>query len=156
VIREARPGDVPAILELIRELARYEREPEAVETSEPQLGDALFRPSPAVFAHVAEQDGEIVGCAVWFVNYSTWTGRHGIYVEDLVVRADQRAGGHGRALIRRLAGICVERGYARLEWAVLDWNEPALGFYRSLGAQPMDDWRMHRLSGSALAGLGGA
>jgi GNAT superfamily N-acetyltransferase len=153
VIRAAAPADVPALLELIRELAGYEREPDAVVNDETRLRAVLFRPQPAVFAHVAEEAGRIVGCAVWFLNYSTWTGRPGIYLEDLVVRADTRGGGHGRALLARLARICVERGYPRLDWAVLDWNAPALAFYHAVGGEPLTSWRPYRLSGTALSRL---
>jgi GNAT superfamily N-acetyltransferase len=159
MIRDARPADVPALLELIRELARYEREPDAVETDERQLTEVLFGPDPAVWALVAEDKEEhtdqprIVGCAIWFVNFSTWTGRHGIYLEDLVVSESARGGGHGRALLARLAAICLDRGYPRLDWAVLDWNEPAWGFYRAIGAEPMTEWTGHRVSGPALAAL---
>ena len=136
----------------MRELATYERAPEAVEATEPLLAEALF-PSDgeaAVFAHVAEVDGVVVGMAVWFVSFSTWTGRHGLYLEDLVVSQAHRGRGIGRRLVAALAAVCVERGYARFEWAVLDWNEPAIGFYRALGAQPMDEWTVFRLSGEAL------
>jgi len=136
----------------VRELATYERAPEAVEATEPLLAEALF-PSDgeaAVFAHVAEVDGVVVGMAVWFVSFSTWTGRHGLYLEDLVVSQAHRGRGIGRRLVAALAAVCVERGYARFEWAVLDWNEPAIGFYRALGAQPMDEWTVFRLSGEAL------
>lgn len=162
MIRDALPADVPVLLELIRELARYEREPDAVQADERQLHESLFGPDPKVWALVATESAPdpsgkpaevVVGCAIWFVNYSTWTGRHGIYLEDLVVRESARGGGHGRALLARLAAICLERGYARLDWAVLDWNEPAWGFYRALGAEPMTEWTGHRVSGDALAAL---
>jgi GNAT superfamily N-acetyltransferase len=153
VIREAAPADVPAILELIKELARYEREPGAVQATEDQLRDVLFGPAPLVHGLIAEHDGEPVGCALWFVNFSTWTGRHGIYLEDLIVREQHRRAGYGRQLLRELARICVERGYGRLEWSVLDWNEPALRFYRSLTAEPMSGWTVHRVSANALEAL---
>jgi GNAT superfamily N-acetyltransferase len=161
VIRDALPADVPVLLELIRELARYEREPDAVQTDERRLHEALFGPDPQVWAltavetspAAAEATEVVVGCAIWFVNYSTWTGRHGIYLEDLVVRESARGGGHGRGLLARLAAICLERDYPRLDWAVLDWNEPAWGFYRALGAEPMTEWTGHRVSGDALAAL---
>jgi GNAT superfamily N-acetyltransferase len=153
VIREAQPADVPALLDLIKELATYEREPDAVETDEPQLREVLFGAAALVHALVAEQDGAVVGCAIWFVNYSTWTGRHGIYLEDLIVSESYRQGGYGRQLVAELARICVARGYGRLEWAVLNWNEPALGFYRRIGAQPMTTWTVHRLAGANLAAL---
>lgn len=150
VLRPARPGDEPGILACIRELAEYEREPDAVETTEADLTAALFGEHPAVFAHVVERGGAVVGISVWFLSYSTWTGRHGIYLEDLYVRADQRGHGYGQALLRNLAAIAVERGYARVDWAVLDWNAPSIAFYRSLGAFPMDDWTGYRLTGDAL------
>jgi GNAT superfamily N-acetyltransferase len=150
VIRWARPGDVPAMVGLIGDLATYERARHEVEITEPDLHTALFGPAPAVFAHVAEMDGEVVGMALWFVTFSTWVGRHGIYLEDLYVRPEHRGGGHGRALLAALAAIAVERGYGRVEWAVLDWNEPALGFYRALGAVAMDEWTTYRLAGDAL------
>jgi GNAT superfamily N-acetyltransferase len=108
-----------------------------------------------VFAHVAEHEGAVVGFALWFLNYSTWLGRHGIYLEDLYVRPDMRGQGLGRQLLAELAALCVQRGYGRLEWWVLDWNEPSIGFYRSLGAVAMDEWTVQRLTGQALAGLAG-
>jgi GNAT superfamily N-acetyltransferase len=150
MIRPARPGDVPAIVELVRDLARYERALHEVSATEEALQAALFGPEPAVFAHVAEHEGAVGGFALWFLSFSTWLGKHGIYLEDLYVRPELRGLGHGRALLAELAKICVERGYRRLEWAVLDWNEPALRFYRSLGAVPMDEWRVQRITGDAL------
>jgi ribosomal protein S18 acetylase RimI-like enzyme len=155
-IRRARETDIPAILGLIRELATYEKEPDAVKATEPQLREALFGPEPAVFAHVAEVGGEVEGMALWFRNFSTWEGTHGIYLEDLYVRPGNRGRGLGTALLRTLAGHAVERGYARVEWAVLNWNEPAIGFYRSLGAGPQEDWTTYRLTGDALAAFGAA
>ena len=153
-VRPARPGDVPAILAMVRELAEYERAAQEARASEDQLRDALFADRPALFGHVAEDDvGEVVGFALWFLNFSTWLGRHGIYLEDLYVRPSARGQGHGRALLAELAGIAVGRGYGRLEWWVLDWNEPALSFYRSLGAVPMDEWTVHRVTGDALRAL---
>jgi GNAT superfamily N-acetyltransferase len=159
VIRPAQPADIPAIHQMIRELADYERGLDEVSATADDLRAALLADHPAVFAHVATADGaaagqdDIVGFALWFLNFSTWTGRHGIYLEDLYVKPEHRGGGHGRALLAELARICVERGYARLEWWVLDWNTPARGFYASLGAVPMDEWTVHRLTGSALAAL---
>ena len=150
MIRPAVPDDVPAILDLIRELAAYEREPDAVHATADGLRAALFGPSPAVFCHVAEAGGELAGCAVWFLNFSTWLGRHGIYLEDLYVRPAYRGQGLGRALLGTLAALAAERGYGRVEWWVLDWNEPAHTFYRSLGAEPMDEWTVWRLTGDAL------
>lgn len=153
ILREARSGDEPGILSCIRSLAVYEREPDAVENTEAALERALFGDQPRVFAHVVERDGEIVGIAIWFVTYSTWTGRHGIWLEDLFVDQRQRAFGYGKALLASLAGVCVERGYSRFEWTVLDWNEPAIGFYRSIAAEPMGDWTTQRVTGAALAAL---
>jgi GNAT superfamily N-acetyltransferase len=155
VIRPARPGDVAAIHRLVRELAEYERSLEHAVAAPDDLRRGLFGERPAVFAHVAEHDGVVAGFALWFLNYSTWTGRHGIYLEDLYVTPDLRGHGYGRALLAELAGICVDRGYARLEWAVLDWNAPAIGFYRALGAVAMDEWTVHRLAGPALHALAG-
>jgi ribosomal protein S18 acetylase RimI-like enzyme len=118
-----------------------------------QLHDALFTASPHVFAHVVEIDGQVVGSVLWFLNFSTWQGRHGIYVEDLYVTPAARGRGAGRALLRALAQVCQAHGYARMELSVLDWNEPAIGFYRSLGAVGMHEWTVQRISGSALAQL---
>jgi GNAT superfamily N-acetyltransferase len=117
------------------------------------LADALFAPAPRVFAHVAECDGAVVGMAIWFVNYSTWTGQHGIYLEDLFVLPSARGCGAGRALLTELARVAIGQGSTRVEWAVLDWNEPAAGFYRHLGARPQDDWTVFRLSGTQLSDL---
>ncbi|HVT21741.1 MAG TPA: GNAT family N-acetyltransferase [Mycobacteriales bacterium] len=149
-IRPAREDDVPVIVSLIRELADYEREPDAVEATDADIRTALFGPSPKAFCHVAESGGDVVGFALWFLNFSTWTGRHGIYLEDLFVRPAARGTGLGRALLMTLVGIARERGYGRVEWSVLDWNTPAIDFYRSLGARPMDDWTVWRLDGDAL------
>ncbi len=150
MIRPARPEDVPAILGLIRELATYERSPESVVATEEGLRSALFGRSPAVFCHVAEADGEVVGMALWFLNFSTWLGRHGLYLEDLYVRPSHRGTGLGKALLTTLTEIARERGYGRVEWVVLDWNEPAHDFYRSLGAEPVEGWHVWRLTGDAL------
>ena len=156
VIRAATGADVAAILGLVRELATFEREPDAVRTTEAQLHDALFRAEPSLFALVAARGDQVVGTAIWFVNFSTWTGRHGIYLEDLIVDAGERRSGIGGRLLRELARICVARGYGRLEWSVLDWNESALAFYRKLGAEAMSSWTVHRLSGQALTALAGS
>jgi len=157
MIRSAKPSDVPAILAMIRELAEYERAPQEAKATEEQLRTALFGEHPAVFALIAEEVGdgaaEPVGFALWFRNFSTWTGTHGVYLEDLYVTPRARGGGHGKALLAELARICVERGYARFEWSVLDWNEPAIGFYASIGAEPMDEWTVRRLSGEPLRAL---
>jgi GNAT superfamily N-acetyltransferase len=155
VIRRAAPDDVDAIHRLVRELAEYERSADQVAASPDDLRRALFGERPAVFAHVAVHDGAVAGFALWFLNYSTWTGRHGIYLEDLYVTPELRGHGYGKALLAELARICVERGYARFEWAVLDWNTPAIGFYRALGAAAMDEWTVQRLAGPALHALGG-
>ena len=149
-IRPARPDDVPGILALVRELAEYERSLPEVTATEADLRAALFGDRPAVYCHVIEHDGELAGFAVWFLNFSTWLGRHGIYLEDLFVRPQHRGHGYGRALLLELARIATERGYRRVEWWVLDWNEPAHGFYRRLGATPMDEWTVWRLTGDAL------
>jgi GNAT superfamily N-acetyltransferase len=153
VIRRAEPADVPAIYQLIRELASYERSLPEVTGTQDQLRESLFGSAPAVFAHVAEDSGRIVGFALWFLNYSTWLCCHGIYLEDLYVTPELRGQGIGRQLLAELAALCVQRGYGRLEWWVLDWNEPSIGFYRSLGATAMDEWTVYRLTGAALADL---
>ena len=157
VIRPAEPADVPTIIAMVHELAEYERDPDAVEMTESMLHDALFASEPRVFAHVAEDDGgAVVGHAVWFVNFSSWTGRHGIWLDDLYVRPHCRGKGYGFGLLQALGAICVDRGYGRLEWCVLDWNEPAIRFYRSLGAVSMDEWTTNRMTGTALRGLAAA
>ena len=155
MIRPATPADVPVIHTLVRELAEYEKVLEEARASEGQLREALFGERPAAFAHVAEDGaGEVVGFALWFLNFSTWRGVHGIYMEDLYVRPQARGGGHGKALLRELARICVERGYERLEWAVLNWNRPSIDFYEALGARPQDEWTVYRLTDDSLAKLG--
>ncbi|MFE0464121.1 GNAT family N-acetyltransferase [Kitasatospora sp. NPDC058965] len=156
MIRHAVPEDVPTIIELIRELAEYEQALSEATATPEQLHRALFGEHPAVHALIAAEDatGETVGFALWFRNFSTWTGTHGIYLEDLYVRPAKRGGGYGKALLTELARTAVERGYQRFEWSVLDWNEPAIGFYKSLGARPMDEWTVHRLTGDALRELG--
>jgi GNAT superfamily N-acetyltransferase len=158
MIRTATPADVPVIHALIRELAEYEKAPHEVEVTEAQLHEALFGDRPAAYAHIAQDDttGDPAGFALWFLNFSTWRGTHGIYLEDLYVRPTARGAGHGKALLTELARLCVERGYQRLEWAVLDWNEPAIGFYKSLGALPQDEWTVYRLTDEALTELGRA
>ncbi|GGY74151.1 N-acetyltransferase family protein [Streptomyces olivaceoviridis] len=158
MIRTATPDDVPVIHTMVRELAEYEKAPEEARASEAQLREALFGERPAAFAHMAvdEASGEPVGFALWFLNFSTWRGVHGIYLEDLYVRPEARGGGHGRALLAELARICGERGYERLEWSVLNWNRPAIGFYEALGARPQDEWTVYRLTDESLAALGSA
>lgn len=156
MIRTATPADIPVIHTLIRELAAYEKEPQEARATPEQLHEALFGQHPAAHAHIATDDttGEPVGLAVWFLNFSTWRGVQGIYLEDLYVRPTARGTGHGKALLTELARICVERGYQRLEWSVLNWNTSAVEFYRSLGARPQDEWTVYRLTDAALAGLG--
>lgn len=152
-IRPAEPGDEHDILRLIRALAEYEREPDAVHATAEALAAALFTDGGHVHAHLAEQDGRVVGLALWFLNYSTWTGKPGLYLEDLFVEPEARGGGTGAALLGVLAREAIARGCARMEWAVLDWNESAMGFYRRIGAYPAEGWQPWRLSGDALAAL---
>jgi GNAT superfamily N-acetyltransferase len=154
-IREATPDDVPEILAMIHELAAYERAPDEVVATPRLLRDALFGDDPAVYALMAEDEttGETVGFALWFRNFSTWLGRHGVYLEDLYVRPSHRGRGYGKSLLQALARIAVERGYGRFEWWVLDWNTPAIDFYRSIGAEPMDEWTVQRVSGDTLRRL---
>jgi GNAT superfamily N-acetyltransferase len=158
MIRPATPADVPVIHAMVRELAEYEKALEEAVATEEQLREALFGERPAAYAHMAVDDetGEPAGFALWFLNFSTWRGVHGIYLEDLYVRPEARGAGHGRALLTELARLCVERGYGRLEWSVLDWNEPSIGFYRALGALPQDEWTVFRLADEALTALGTA
>ena len=159
IIRAATPADVERIHALIVELAVFEREPEAVVAKPADLHRALFdgdaTPSgqPALYAHVAEVDGAIVGMAIWFLNFSTWRGTHGIYLEDLYVTPEHRGAGIGTALMAELAHIAVERGYQRFEWWVLDWNTAAIDVYRKLGAEAMHEWTVQRLTGASLRAL---
>lgn len=155
MIRDARADDIPAIHRMVCELAEYERARHEVRATADDLARDLFGPRPKVFSHIAEDDdGRIAGFSLWFLNYSTWLGRHGIYLEDLYVTPDARGGGHGKALLAELARITVARGYGRLEWSVLTWN-PANGFYRGLGAVPQEEWRVNRLTGEPLRRLAG-
>jgi GNAT superfamily N-acetyltransferase len=154
-VRRARDSDVDSIHALIVELATYERSADQVRATPDQLRVALFGAQPAAYALVAEAGDEIVGFALYFRNFSTWEGVHGIYLEDLYVKAEHRGAGHGKALLSSLAALAVERGYARLEWAVLDWNQPSITFYRSLGAVPLDEWTVYRLSGDPLLQVAG-
>ena len=150
-VRPVRPDDVPAVVGLVRELADYERALHEVRLTEEQLTERLFGDSPALFGHVAvADDGEVVGIALWFLNFSTWRGTHGIYLEDLYVSPGHRGTGLGRELLRTLAALCVERGYSRLEWSVLDWNTPSIDFYRAQGAVPLDEWTAFRMTDDAL------
>jgi GNAT superfamily N-acetyltransferase len=149
-VRPVRPDDVDAVVGLVRELAEYEKAAHEVQLSEEQLTAALFGNDPKLFGHVAEADGAVVGMALWFLNFSTWRGTHGIYLEDLYVRPAHRGSGLGRELLRTLADLCVQRGYGRLEWSVLDWNTPSIDFYEAAGAVPMDEWTVFRLTDDAL------
>ncbi len=151
-IRAAEPDDVPVLLELVRELAAYEREPDAVETTEAMLHRALFDEEVCA-AHVVSVDGEVVGFALWYVTFSTWKGLPGMWLEDLFVRPSARGRGLGKALLQTLAGVCADRGYARFEWWVLDWNSRAQEFYRSLGAHPEDAWTVWRMEGDRIRAL---
>ncbi len=153
-VRRARPDDVPALVELVYGLAEYERAPDECKLTAEQLETALFGEAPKVFCHVAEHEGVVAGCAIWFLSFSTWRGVHGIYLEDLFVRPETRGSGLGKALLVALAQECVRNGYERLEWSVLDWNTPAIDFYKSLGAHPQDEWTIYRLTDEALTRLG--
>ncbi|EHR62910.1 GNAT family N-acetyltransferase [Saccharomonospora cyanea] len=151
-IRRVREADVDTVVELVHELAEYEKAPHECHLTAEQLHTALFGENPALYGHVAEVEGRVVGFALWFLNFSTWRGVHGIYLEDLYVRPEMRGTGLGKALLATLAKECVDRGYARLEWWVLNWN-PAVGFYKSLGAEAMDEWTVYRLTDEPLAAL---
>jgi GNAT superfamily N-acetyltransferase len=155
-IRAATAADVQAILELIRALATYERAPNEVTATEQGLTEVLFGQKPAAEVLLAFENETAVGFAVFFHNFSTWLGRPGLYLEDLFVRSEHRGKGYGRALLIDLAKIARERGCGRMEWAVLDWNEPAIEFYRKLGAKPMDEWTVFRLARDGIAKLADA
>ena len=155
-IRPAGVGDVPIILELIRDLATYERAPDEVTATEEQLVDVLFGERPVAEVLLAFEAASPVGFAVYFYNFSTWLGRAGLYLEDLFVKPEKRGKGYGRALLVELAKIARDRGCGRMEWAVLDWNEPAIKFYRALGAKPMNEWTVFRLTRDEIAKLADA
>ena len=155
-IRAARVEDVPIILQLIRDLATYERAPAEVVATEAQLVDVLFGERPAAEVRLAFEEKSPVGFALFFQNFSTWLGRPGLYLEDLFVKPEKRGKGYGRALLVDLANIALERGCGRMEWAVLDWNEPAIKFYRTLGAKPMDEWTVFRLTRDGITRLANA
>ena len=155
-IRSARSEESTVILQLIKDLAEYEKAPDQVEATESDLKATIFGKEPKVFCDVVEVDGEIAGMAIWFLNYSTWQGKHGIYLEDLFIKPEYRVRGYGKALLVHLAKLCEEKGYGRFQWWVLDWNSPAIEFYRSLGAEAMDEWTVYRVSGKALKDLGTA
>lgn len=167
--RPASPADVEEIVDLIRDLATYEKEPDAVQLTPARLREQLFGESPAIFCHVIDADADtaatdtaadtetaprLAGMALWFLNYSTWEGTHGIYLEDLYVRPEHRGTGKGKALLQNLARIATARGYSRVEWSVLKWNQPSIDFYRAIGAFPMDQWDTFRLTGDALTSFG--
>ena len=156
MIRRATAADVPAVLALVQELAVYEREPDAVVATEADLHTSLFGSDPVAQCLLAEQDGAVVGFALWYRTFSTWLGKPGLWLEDLFVRPEARGAGHGRALLVELARICVANGWPRFEWWVLDWNVDAQGFYRSVGARPEDEWTVWRVDGDALQQLGSA
>jgi GNAT superfamily N-acetyltransferase len=149
-IRLAIPSDAADIHRLIYELAVYEKAPEQMVATIDQINSSLFNDKPVAFCHVAEVDGKIVSIALWFLNYSTWLGKPGIYLEDLFVQPEYRGYGIGKGFMKTLAQLCIERGYERFQWWVLDWNKPSIDFYKSLGAVAMDEWTVFRLSGGAL------
>ncbi len=153
-IRSARRDETSIILELIKDLAEYEKAPHEVKAGEREILETIFAENPKVFCDFVEVDGDIAGMAIWFLNYSTWQGKHGIYLEDLYVKPEFRGRGYGKALLQHLANICNERGYGRFQWWVLDWNSPAIEFYRSLGAEAMSEWTVYRVSGDPLRRLG--
>lgn len=149
-IRPATPADVPLIRSLIKELAEYEKDPDAAKATDQQLHDAHFGPRPIAESLIGEVDGVAQGFALFFHNFSTWEGKRGVYLEDLFVRPASRGVGLGKALFTHVARLAVERGCARYEWAVLDWNTPAIEFYKAHGARAMDEWTVYRLEGAAL------
>ena len=155
MIRRATPEDVPALVGLVYDLAEYEKSRHECALTAEQLHASLFGPDPKVFAHVAQRDsgGEVLGCAIWFLNYSTWTGTHGIYLEDLFAKPEARGLGLGKALLAALAREAVANGYRRVDWSVLDWNTPSIEFYEALGARAQDEWTGYRLTGEALTRL---
>ena len=155
-IRRARPGEAGLVLAFVRELAEYEKLLHELEATEADIAEALFSESPLLFCDIAEWNGEPVGFAVWFLNFSTFSGRHGIYLEDLFVRPSHRGKGIGKALLVHLAKECVTNGWSRLQWSVLDWNTPSIEFYKSLGAVMMDDWTLCRVTGPELTRLAGS
>jgi GNAT superfamily N-acetyltransferase len=152
-IRPAKATDIDEILALIYELALYEKAPEEAKATESQIRESFFGDNPKVFCELVEVDGDIAGLAIWFLNYSTWQGKHGIYLEDLFIRPQFRGRGFGEALLKHLARICIDRGYGRFQWWVLDWNEPSIEFYKSFGAVAMDEWTVYRVTGDALIDL---
>ena len=154
MIRYATKADIPRIHQLIKDLAEYERAPLEAKATIEQIEETIFGDKPVAYCHVAEDNGQVVGISIWFLNYSTWVGKPGIYLEDLYVDPAYRGNGYGLAFLKELGKICVERDYERLQWWVLDWNQPSIDFYKSLGAVPMDEWTVYRVSGDALKKLG--
>ncbi len=154
-IRPATPADVPIMLGFVRDLATFEKAPDAVQATEPMLHDALFGAQPAAEALIADLDGRAAGFAIFYLTFSTWTGKRGIWLDDLYIAPEARGQGAGAALLKALAGIAVDRGYARFEWWVLDWNTPAIDFYRANGAVAQDEWTVQRVDGAALLALAG-
>lgn len=152
-IREAQPNEAHQILDFIRDLAIYEKAPDEALATIEDIEKSFFCDHPQVFCNFVEVESQVVGFVVWYLNYSTWTGTHGIYVEDLFVRPEYRGNGYGKALLSYLANICVSRGYERLQWWVLDWNMPAIDFYESLGAEAMNEWTVMRVQKDALSRL---
>jgi GNAT superfamily N-acetyltransferase len=153
MIRYATKADIPSIHQLIKDLAEYERAPLEAKATIEQIEETIFGDNPVAYCHVAEDNGQVVGISIWFLNYSTWVGKPGIYLEDLYVDPAYRGKGYGSAFLKELGKICVEREYERLQWWVLDWNQPSIDFYKSLGAVPMDEWTVYRVSGDALKKL---
>ena len=154
-IRRAEPADAALVYELVCALADYEKLRHEVDATPEEISKALFAPEPRLYCDLAEWNGEAAGFAVWFLNFSTFRGRHGIYLEDVFVKPDFRGRGIGKALMRHLARTCVDNGYARFEWAVLDWNAPSIAFYQSIGAEIKGEWKVCRMSGPALAKFAG-
>ena len=153
-IRPAQQDEVGIVLQFIHDLALYEKAPNEVEATEKELLETIFVDNARVFCDLVEVNGEIAGMAIWFLNYSTWQGKHGIYLEDLFIKPEFRGKGYGKSLLQHLAKVCDERGYGRFQWWVLDWNSPAIEFYKSLGAVAMDEWTVYRVSGDPLKKLG--
>jgi GNAT superfamily N-acetyltransferase len=154
--REIQESDVEIVLRMVHDLAAYEKSSNECRMTVQQLREALFGATPALFGHVAEVDGRVVGFVLWFLNFSTWTGTHGVYGEDMYVEPDYRGHGVGRALFEAMARVCVERGYHRLQFWTLDWNTGTIAFTNSLGAKPMDEWTVYRITGADLDKLGSA
>ena len=155
LIRRARPDEAALVLTLVRELADYEKLLHEVVATEAEIAEALFGANPRLYCDIAEWNGEVAGFAVWFANFSTFAGRHGIYLEDLFVRPPLRGNGIGKALLAHLANECVANNWSQLQWAVLDWNAPSIAFYRSIGAEIKGEWKLCRMSGPALAKFAG-